>query len=179
MTRPWPVTGVGLITTSARITDVMADILNIDPTAFEHLFEHSPWVVQRALLNGPFLDVTALHGAMMQVVRDADIQDQLALIRAHPELGAKVALTDASNAEQQGAGLQALSEAEFEKFSALNKAYREKFGFPFIICVRLHHKASILAAFEQRLQHSADAERAATLDEIGKITMLRLQDLRS
>lgn len=163
--------------TSARIISGMTNRLRIDEVSLEHLFEHSSWVVQRALALGPFDDASDLHRAMMQVVQAARLDEQLALIRAHPELAAKVALTAASSTEQEGAGLKALSEAEFKKFAALNKDYQERFGFPFIICVRLHSKDSILAAFEQRLTNSQTAERAAALAEIGKITKLRLEDL--
>lgn len=155
----------------------MAETLQLDTASLEHLFEHSPWVVQRALALGPFDNASELHRAMMQVVQAARIDEQLALIRAHPELAANVALTEASSTEQEGAGLKALSEAEFKRFAALNKEYRETFGFPFIICVRLHSKASILAAFEQRLHNSPNDERATALAEIGKITKLRLKDL--
>ncbi|HQT40274.1 MAG TPA: 2-oxo-4-hydroxy-4-carboxy-5-ureidoimidazoline decarboxylase, partial [Acidocella sp.] len=105
--------------------------------------------------------------------------EQLALIRAHPELAAKVALTEASSTEQEDAGLKALNDAEFKRFAALNKKYRETFGFPFIICVRMHSKASILAAFEKRLGNDQDTERTAAIVEIGHITKLRLKDLFS
>jgi len=145
---------------------------------FGHLFEHSPWVVERAAVFAPFADAAALHATLMDVVATAGPEEQLALIRAHPELGVKsVPLTQASDAEQTGAGLKALSEAEFERFTALNKAYRAKFGFPFIICVRMHSKAGILAAFEHRLGNGAAMEKAQALTEIGHITKLRLHDL--
>lgn len=145
--------------------------------AYGALFEHSPWVVERAWARGPFADDAALHGAFMAVVNAAQEAEQLALIRAHPELGAKIALTEASTAEQMGAGLKALSAAEFAEFQALNAAYREKFGFPFVICVRRHTKASILAAFRARLNHDVAAERAEALSQIGEIARLRLEDL--
>lgn len=144
---------------------------------YGHLFEHSPWVVERAWEKRPFADAAALHGAMVAVVDEAGEDMQRRLIAAHPELGAKVALTRESESEQLGAGLRALSAAEFARFEALNAAYREKFGLPFIICVRLQTKASIFAAFEARLQHDAAAERAAALREIGMITRLRLDDM--
>ncbi len=146
-------------------------------TKFGHLFEHSPWVVERAWALGPFADEDALHAAMMRVVAEAGDAAQLALIRAHPELAARTALTAESDAEQAGAGLKHLTAAEFERFAELNAAYREKFGFPFIICVRLQTKASIFAAFEQRLHNGAAAEQAQALREIGLITRLRLQDM--
>jgi 2-oxo-4-hydroxy-4-carboxy-5-ureidoimidazoline decarboxylase len=148
-----------------------------DPARFLGLFEHSPWVVERAFAAAPFADAQALHQAMLHVVDEAGEEAQLALIRAHPELAAReVPLTEASTAEQQGAGLRALTAAEFARFAVLNAAYGQKFGFPFIICVRLHSKAGILAEFARRLENDVAAEREAALAEIGKITWLRLQD---
>ena len=115
--------------------------------------------------------------ACRAVIVEASDEERLSLIRAHPELAAKIELTAASTAEQMGAGLRALTAGEFEEFAALNAAYREKFGFPFIICVRLQTKASIMAAFEARLQRDAAAERAEAIVQIGLIAKLRLQDL--
>jgi 2-oxo-4-hydroxy-4-carboxy-5-ureidoimidazoline decarboxylase len=138
------------------------------------LFEHSPWVEARADARPSSGD---RHADLMTVVRESTAEEQLALIRAHPELAGKaaVALTQASAAEQASAGLDRLTRAEFDRFHALNAAYREKFGFPFIICVRLTDKAGILAAMERRLANDRDTEIAAALDEIGKIVRLRLE----
>jgi 2-oxo-4-hydroxy-4-carboxy-5-ureidoimidazoline decarboxylase len=140
------------------------------------LFEHSPWVERRADAQASSGD---RHGDLMAVVHDATPEEKLALIRAHPELAGKAAidrsLTEASAAEQASAGLDRLTQAEFERFHALNAAYREKFGFPFIICVRLTDKAAILAAMERRLANDRDAEIAAALHEIGEIVRLRLE----
>ena len=142
------------------------------------LFEHSPWVEARADARPPSGD---RHADLMAVVHDATPDEQLALIRAHPELAGKAAvdgsLTEASAAEQASAGLDRLSEAEFDRFHALNAAYREKFGFPFIICVRRTDKAGILAAMERRLANDRDTEIATALDEIGKIVRLRLETM--
>jgi OHCU decarboxylase len=145
---------------------------------YAHIYEHSPWVPERAFAHGPFREKSALHAAFAAVVNEAGEDAQLALIRAHPELGARIALTDASTAEQQGAGLKNLTPAEFETFTALNAAYREKFGFPFVICVRRHTKSSILAAFAQRLTHNPATERATALAEIHEIAKLRLEDMK-
>jgi 2-oxo-4-hydroxy-4-carboxy-5-ureidoimidazoline decarboxylase len=138
------------------------------------LFEHSPWVEARADASASSGD---RHSDLMAVVHAATPEEQLALIRAHPELADKaaVALTEASAAEQASAGLDRLSQAEFDRFHALNTAYRQKFGFPFIICVRLTDKAGILAAMERRLANDRDAEIAAALEEIGEIVRLRLE----
>lgn len=140
------------------------------------LFEHSPWVEARA-------DAAPSSGNrladLMAVVQAASPDEQLALIRAHPELAGKAAidrsLTSASAAEQASAGLDRLSEDEFARFHALNAAYRERFGFPFIICVRRTDKAGILAAMERRLGHDRAAEIATALAEIGEIVRLRLE----
>ena len=141
------------------------------------LFEHSLWVEERADARPSSGD---RHADLMAVVRDATREEQLALIRAHPELAGKAAvdgkLTQASAAEQASAGLDRLSQAEFDRFHALNTAYREKFGFPFIVCVRLTDKAGILAAMERRLANDRDSEIATALDEIGKIVRLRLEE---
>lgn len=141
------------------------------------LFEHSPWVEERADARPSSGDRLA---DLMAVVREATPEEQLALIRAHPELAGKAAvdgsLTEASAAEQASAGLDRLSRAEFERFHALNSAYCEKFGFPFIICVRLTDKAGILAAMERRLANDRDTEIAAALEQIGEIVRLRLED---
>ncbi|AJP71106.1 2-oxo-4-hydroxy-4-carboxy-5-ureidoimidazoline decarboxylase [Sphingomonas hengshuiensis] len=140
------------------------------------LFEHSPWVVERAAARLPLAD---LHAGLMQVVHDATPAEQLALIRAHPELAGKAAvdgtLTAASAAEQASAGLDRLTQAEFDRFHALNTAYVAKFGFPFIICVRLTDKAGILAAMEQRLGNDRATEIANALEQIGEIVRLRLE----
>ena len=142
------------------------------------LFEHSPWVEARADARPSTGD---RHADLMAVVRDATPDEQLALIRAHPELAGKAAvdgaLTEASAAEQASAGLDRLTQAEFDRFHALNAAYREKFGFPFIICVRLTDKAGILAAMERRLTNDRAREIETALDEIGKIVRLRLETM--
>jgi 2-oxo-4-hydroxy-4-carboxy-5-ureidoimidazoline decarboxylase len=142
------------------------------------LFEHSPWVEDRADARPSSGDRLA---DLMAVVREASRDEQLALIRAHPELAGKAAidgtLTEASAAEQASAGLDRLSRAEFDRFHALNGAYREKFGFPFIICVRLTDKAGILSAMERRLENDPDTEIANALEQIGEIVRLRLEDM--
>lgn len=143
------------------------------------LFEHSPWIEARADALPSSGD---RHADLMAVVHAATPEEQLALIRAHPELAGKAAidktLTEASAAEQASAGLDRLTEAEFAQFHALNAAYRERFGFPFIICVRLTDKAGILAAMEARLANDRDTEIATAIAQIGEIVRLRLEDAR-
>lgn len=143
------------------------------------LFEHSPWIEARADALPSSGD---RHADLMAVVHAATPEEQLALIRAHPELAGKAAidrtLTEASAAEQASAGLDRLSEEEFARFHALNAAYRERFGFPFIICVRLTDKAGILAAMEARLANDRETEIATAIAQIGEIVRLRLEDAR-
>ncbi|MFC0687339.1 2-oxo-4-hydroxy-4-carboxy-5-ureidoimidazoline decarboxylase [Novosphingobium clariflavum] len=142
------------------------------------LFEHSPWVEARADARPSSGDRLA---DLLAVLHEASAEEQLALIRAHPELAGKAAidrtLTEASAAEQASAGLDRLTPHEYERFHALNAAYRDRFGFPFIICVRLTDKAGILAAMERRLENGRDVEVATALEQIGEIVRLRLEDL--
>jgi len=143
------------------------------------IFEHGAWVAEQAHAARPFGSVDALHAAMMGVVRAAPRAAQLAFLRGHPELGGKVAragaMTADSVAEQGGLGLNRLSDKDFERFARANTAYRDKFGVPFIVCVRRHTSAeSILRAFEQRVGKAPETELAAALTEIGYITRLRL-----
>ena len=141
------------------------------------LFEHSPWVEARADALAPSGD---RHADLMAAVYAAARDEQLALIRAHPELAGKAAvdgtLTDASAAEQASAGLDRMTPAEFDRFHALNAAYAERFGFPFILCVRLTDKAGILAAMAARLDNDRETEIATALAQIGEIVRLRLAD---
>lgn len=141
------------------------------------LFEHSPWVEARAAGQPSSGD---RHADLMAVVHAASPDEQLALIRAHPELAGKAAvdrmLTAASAAEQAGAGLDRLTRPEFDRFHALNAAYRARFDFPFIICVRLTDRVGILAAMERRLANDRATEIATALTEIGAIVRLRLEE---
>ncbi|MBM3556786.1 MAG: 2-oxo-4-hydroxy-4-carboxy-5-ureidoimidazoline decarboxylase [Alphaproteobacteria bacterium] len=143
------------------------------------IYEKSSWVAERAFAARPFASRDALAAAMRLVVMVAGKDERLALVRAHPDLAGKAAraghLTEASTAEQAGAGLDRLSEAEFERFHRLNTQYRERFGFPFVICVRRQTKMGILAAFERRLGNTAELELATALDEIFAIAALRLE----
>ena len=145
------------------------------------VFEKSPWVAERAAEMRPFASLDALHAAMVSVVHDAGHDAQKALIQAHPDLAGKAAvdgtLTHASQSEQAGAGLDRLTPAEFEQFTMLNRRYRDRFGMPFIICVRHHDKHTILAAFQQRLERDPVREHAEALTQIAEIARLRLTDI--
>jgi len=148
--------------------------------ALAGIFEHGSWVAERASSARPFATVADLYDAMVEAVAAAGEAEQLALIRGHPELGSKVAragaMTAQSRREQGSLGLDRLSEEEFARFERLNAAYRARFGFPFIICVRRHTRDSILDNFERRLGNDPAAERATALREIGHIARLRLVD---
>jgi 2-oxo-4-hydroxy-4-carboxy-5-ureidoimidazoline decarboxylase len=153
-----------------------------DETAFAaalgDIFEHSPWVAERAAGQRPFPDVRALLAAMIAAVRAASAEEQLALLRAHPDLAGKAAragtLTRDSASEQASAGLDQLSEREHQSFQALNANYRKAFDLPFIICVRRHTKDSILRQFHRRLENAKSAETETALEEVYRIAALRL-----
>ncbi len=146
-------------------------------TALGAVFEETPEVAAAIWHERPFADVGSLHGAMVAVVKAWPAAAQLRLILAHPELGSRVRMAEASVQEQAGAGLSGLSAEEFERFERLNNAYKQKFGFPFVMAVKGRDKAQILAAFDERLVNSADEERVRSLSEIFKIAEFRLNDL--
>jgi chitin deacetylase len=142
------------------------------------VFEHSPWVAERAWRKQPFASVDALHGEMMAVVLAASRQEQLTLIRAHPELAGGMNLTADSSSEQGRLGFKNLSKSEFEKMAALNRCYREKFGFPCIVALRLHaSRESVMQEMERRSQNEKEAEIENALQQIGHITRGRLEKL--
>jgi OHCU decarboxylase len=148
---------------------------------FGALYERSPWVAEAARRERPFAGLAELHEAFVRAVREAPHERQLALIRAHPDLAGKAAiageLTAESAREQGSAGLDRLTPEEYEDFYRLNTAYRDKFGFPFVVCVRDHGKETILADAAARLGHSRPEEIETALGEIARIAYLRLQDL--
>ncbi len=151
---------------------------------FGRVFEHSPWIAERAhdLELGPAHDTPAgLHNALARMFRSATRDERLGVLRAHPDLAGKLAaakrLTAESTAEQASAGLDALTDDERARFTALNSAYVEKHGFPFIIAVRDHDKAGVLAAFEQRLANDTETEFATACAQVERIARLRLEDM--
>jgi 2-oxo-4-hydroxy-4-carboxy-5-ureidoimidazoline decarboxylase len=145
------------------------------------VYEHSPWVAERSVALRPFSDIDALAAAMAANVAAASDAEKSALIAAHPDLAGRLAragkLAAASAGEQAGLGLDRLSDEEFETFEALNTAYRARFGFPFIIAVKRHTRASVLQAFQARLGNDEATERATALREIDLIARLRLDAL--
>ena len=146
--------------------------------ALDGIYEHSPWVAEAAATGRPFATLAALHEAMMRAVLSASDSAKLALLNAHPDLAGKAAragaLTADSKGEQMSAGLDRLSDKEFEDFRRLNQAYAKKFGFPFIVCVRRYTKDSIFRQFERRLENDAATEYETALAEVFRIAALRL-----
>ena len=145
------------------------------------IFEHSPWIAERVAGRRPFASLEALHTAMVDEVEAAGEAAQLALLRAHPELAGKAAvrgeLTAESSREQGGVGLDQCTSEEFARLQKLNADYNAKFGFPFIVAVRGHTRASIIALFEQRLANDRASEIQECLRQVYRIGLLRLQDL--
>src|SRR3954468_13393042 len=148
--------------------------------ALANVFEYSPWIAEQAAALRPFAGVDELFAAMRSTVDRSPEELRLALIKAHPDLANKTqraaGLTAESNAEQNSAGLDRLSDAEYTAFERVNNAYRSKFGIPYIVCVRRHTKDSILRDFERRLPNDAAAEVQASITEIFRIAALRLDE---
>jgi 2-oxo-4-hydroxy-4-carboxy-5-ureidoimidazoline decarboxylase len=156
--------------------------------AFKDIYEHSPWVAEQAYDQAhqqgdpsSLQQIETLHRRMSEILLGSPRDAQLALINAHPDLAGKAAvrgeLTAASTGEQAGAGIHLCSAEEFQRFTALNDAYKARFGFPFIMAVKGSDRRQILAAFETRIAHSAAAEFAGALAEINKIALFRLMTL--
>ena len=141
------------------------------------VFEGSPWVAERAYGRRPFARVEDLHAAMTDAAAAASPDEQLALLCAHPDLGAKAKLSDASTGEQSGAGLDRLSPTEFEALQRVNGEYRAKFGFPFLLAVRGSTKHDIFASLEARLPSTVEVERAEALRQVYRIAEFRLRDI--
>jgi 2-oxo-4-hydroxy-4-carboxy-5-ureidoimidazoline decarboxylase len=164
------------------MTVPLVDLNRANPADFAaaigDVFELAPWVAEAASAKRPFSTVTDLHAAMMGAVRAQPRDKQLGFLRQHPDLAGKAAragtITEDSKREQASIGLDALSEEEFARFHRLNDAYKAKFGFPFIVCVRRHTRDSILTQFERRLANDIEAEFATALQEVFYITRLRI-----
>jgi 2-oxo-4-hydroxy-4-carboxy-5-ureidoimidazoline decarboxylase len=149
--------------------------------ALSNVFEYSPWIAEQAAAARPFAGVRQLFDAMKSAVARATPELRVALIKAHPDLANKTqraaGLTAESSAEQNSVGLDRLSDAEYEAFERVNNAYRGKFGFPYIVCVRRHTRDSILRDFERRLPNDAATETGKSIDEICRIAALRVDQL--
>jgi 2-oxo-4-hydroxy-4-carboxy-5-ureidoimidazoline decarboxylase len=163
------------------MTDSIAELNQINHEEFVNalgsVFEQTPSIAYQVWYKRPFANVTDLHQQMLNVTNTMSQAEQLALIQAHPDLGSKVEMAEASVQEQSGVGLDQLTLAEFDRFQQLNQSYQAKFGFPFIIAVKNHTKASILEVFDRRLHNSSDVEIRQALAEIAQITWFRLLNL--
>jgi urate oxidase len=151
---------------------------------FAGVWEHSPWIAERTFDRGLTAaedSAEGLHAAMVAVLHAADDAARLALVNAHPDLAGRLAaagrLTAESTGEQASAGLDRLTDAEREAFTALNEAYRARFGFPFIMAVKGRSKDEIRAAFERRIGHDRATELAEAIAQVERIALLRLKDL--
>ena len=154
---------------------------SLDHAGFMHaiawIFEHSPWVAERASAVRPFESIDALHLALVGQVEHASEAEQLALLRAHPDLGTRARMSDASTAEQSGAGLDRLTPQEFGRLQTLNAAYRDKFGFPFLFAVKGSGQHQILDALTDRLESSWEQEFRVALRQVYRIARFRLEDI--
>jgi len=144
--------------------------------AFGDVAEHSPWVARGSAYARPFKTRDDMIAAFESVLLTASPAAQLTLIRLHPDLATRAKLTADSSQEQHGAGLDALTESEFEHFMALNTAYKHRFGFPFIFAVRGATKHQIIRSFEQRLSNSKETEFETALNQVLRIFRFRLED---
>jgi 2-oxo-4-hydroxy-4-carboxy-5-ureidoimidazoline decarboxylase len=157
----------------------LAEINHMDQAAFVAvlglIFEETPDIARQVWAQRPFATVNDLHGQMVAIALTMPEAEQRALIQAHPDLGSRLQMAEASVQEQAGVGLDQLSAAEYEQFHQLNAAYKAKFGFPFVMAVKGQTKASILEAFEVRLNHSPEQEQQRALAEIAQIARFRLE----
>jgi OHCU decarboxylase len=141
------------------------------------VFEDSPWVAEAAWGLRPFASVAALHDAMRQQVEEAGPELQLALLRAHPDLGNRLRMSVASAREQSGAGLNRLAPEEYASLLALNLEYRERFGFPFLFAVRGSNNRDIIEALRRRVISTPESEFRDALEQVYRIAWLRLEEL--
>ncbi len=163
----------------------LEEINATDADTFIHtlagLFEGPPWIVTQALPSRPFASREQLYQTLCAIMYQAPSEQQIALLRAHPDLVGRAALAGtlsrASTSEQAAAGLDRLTPEEIATFQRLNQTYQDQFGFPFVICARENKKESILDGFATRLQHTRQQEIEIALGEVAKICALRLHDL--
>lgn len=141
------------------------------------VFEHSPWVATMAWDRLPFQSREQLLQTMKEIVQNADQSLQLSLLRAHPDLGTRLKISEVSQKEQSGVGLDKLSKDEFAEFVLLNQNYVKKYEFPFIMAVKGQSKETILSAMKQRVSNTYEEEYDKALNEVYKIVGFRLEDL--
>lgn len=138
------------------------------------VFEHSPWVAEHSWEHHPFTDLEEMYGEMVKKVYEAEDTLKLSLLRAHPDLGTRLEVSESSKSEQLNAGLSQLTKEEFKEFSSMNQRYIAKFGFPFIMAVKGQNKDVIKARMKQRVENDYDTEFKAALSEVSKIARFRL-----
>jgi OHCU decarboxylase len=159
----------------------LAELNQLDQAGFVEavgwVFEHSPWVANRAFGARPFANLDALHAAMTEEVERATFAEKLALVKAHPDLGTRARLSTASTEEQAGAGLDSLTPGEFEQLHRLNAAYRTRFGFPFLLAVKGSTKHDILRALQARMEATPEDEFREALKQVYRIARFRLEGL--
>jgi 2-oxo-4-hydroxy-4-carboxy-5-ureidoimidazoline decarboxylase len=141
------------------------------------VFEDSPWVANAAWSSRPFASCAELHNAMRQQVKDAAPERQLALLRAHPDLGNRIRMSEASTREQAGAGLNQITPEESELLLALNRDYRERFGFPFLFAVKGSRNRDIIEALRRRIGSTPESEFQEALEQVYRIAGFRLKAL--
>jgi 2-oxo-4-hydroxy-4-carboxy-5-ureidoimidazoline decarboxylase len=159
------------------LAELNADTRERFVAAVGWIFEDSPWVAERTWPHRPFASVDALHAAMSGEMAAADRAEQLALLRAHPDLGTRARMSDASTGEQTGAGLDRLTAGEFARLQQMNADYRQKFGFPFLFAVKGSTKHDMVAALERRLRASVEDEFEEALRQVSRIARFRLDEL--
>lgn len=158
----------------------ISDVNAMSPKAFIAAFgdvaEHSPWVACEADAARPFANREALVKHFETAIRAANREAQLALVRAHPDLATKAKLTEDSSKEQAGVGLNTLTADEFARFTDLNTAYKQRFGFPFIFAVKGATKHMILDSFEARVDNDLAIEFETALQQVCRIFRFRIED---
>jgi 2-oxo-4-hydroxy-4-carboxy-5-ureidoimidazoline decarboxylase len=171
---------MGRLSTSDRLQMTIGELNALDQASFVEalgwVFEGSPWVAERTWFAGPFENVEALYSAMVDQLARAKYEEQLALLRAHPDLGTHARISRASTGEQAGAGLDQLTPHEFKRLQQLTSAYRNKFGFPFMFAVKGSTKHDILGVLEKRLGASPEEEYQEALRQVHRIARFRLQE---
>ena len=165
------------MTASVTLTDLNGASKDTFVSVLGCVFEQSPWVAEQAWEHRPFASLDALHAAMVETLAGAAADVQLAVLRAHPDLGTRARMTDASASEQAGAGLDRLTPAEFEHLRRLNQDYRARCGFPFLFAVKGATKYDILAALERRVAAPPDEEFSEALRQVARIARFRLETL--
>jgi len=165
------------MTAAVTLSELNAGTRAAFVAALGGIIEESPWVAERAWAHRPFESLDALHAAMIDALAAAGADAQVGVLRAHPDLGARARMSDASVGEQAGAGLDRLTPEEFARLHELNGDYRRTFGFPFLLAVKGATKQHVLDALERRRHSTRDEEFAEALRQVARIARFRLETL--